>query len=238
MENLANRVDEVVSLRKYLIRIGDLINLDGPFLTLFGDARNGDLYLYDWVDNDVSANRFIIYSVSAQKVLDYLASRIGRLDLFSAAIDNVYYYADINPKEFSQYKITRLRELPVEYGEIANSFFDDQTCPDLERILPYVNRTIASSGSIRSFRPNASIFSTTVLPEGLLGIYHMSFEKQFVDPQMVFLLSSHLGSESDIEGSFELSGESNKFFEEDLITVDVRKVNHLPTGKRLALYRE
>ena len=60
MEILKGEIFAHEELQNLLIRVVDLVNIDGPLLTLYLHADK-HLYLLDWVDRDISANRWLIY---------------------------------------------------------------------------------------------------------------------------------------------------------------------------------
>src|SRR5580700_5744214 len=144
-------MDDLISIRSnkilertLFIRIGDLINIDGPLLTLFQDQRDTSFYLYDWMDTDNRVNRWIIYKVSPSDILKYIGGEITHLQLFKKAEKLIYHYTDIDPCNLLEYKIFELNFLPDRYSETSDNFFDEEYCPDVQKILLFVNRAQAT----------------------------------------------------------------------------------------------
>jgi hypothetical protein len=63
------------SFSNSLVRIGDLVNFEGPLLTLFEDVKNGHLYLFDWVDRFDAVNRWLIYQVYPKLLLAFIQKK-------------------------------------------------------------------------------------------------------------------------------------------------------------------
>jgi len=64
MENLSYINNNQLS-QDQLIRIGDIVNFEGPLMTLYQDQKYFDLYIFDWVDRDDTTNRWLAYQVDA-----------------------------------------------------------------------------------------------------------------------------------------------------------------------------
>jgi hypothetical protein len=152
--------------RQVFERVGDLINIDGPLLTLFQNKQSKDLMLYDWMDNDEHCNRYIIYKVSPKNILAYLSKKITHMQLFSMAENGVYFYADINRRKLSEYKIYRLKSLPKEYSATENNYFSEEYCNDTLGLLLFASRTRAAEESENSFESFA-ILETKLAERGL-----------------------------------------------------------------------
>lgn len=86
------------------LRIGDLSNFEGPLLTLFQDLETNHLFLYDWADRDKTHNRWIIYTVFAEKLNQFLNKEISHFDLFQERPTQEVYVSDIDNRgmNFSQ----------------------------------------------------------------------------------------------------------------------------------------
>ena len=82
MEQIDKYDFEEILLKDSLIRIGDLINMDGPMLVLYKNNRTNDMYLFDWVDNDEVSNRWLIYKVDKDDLSDFIKTKISYKSLF------------------------------------------------------------------------------------------------------------------------------------------------------------
>ena len=126
-------------LNDYLIRIGDLVNFEGPLLSLFEDVKNGHLYIFDWVDRFDKTNRWLIYQVYPKKLLDFIQKKISYLDLFKSPVNNVYYFTDIGSSISSgNYNINLLDGIPEKYIPNENDFFDKSGSPNYDKIILFL----------------------------------------------------------------------------------------------------
>lgn len=240
MKDLSALYEKEVGLKEYLVRIGDLINIDGPILTLFSDVRNEHLYLYDWVDSDDSANRFLIYAVPPQGVLDYLSKRITHRDLFVQSINGRYNIADICPHKFSSYRVFQLKHLPQDFQDIETTLFDEQFCKDVQKILYFVTRIGLSSSNDLS--GGEIIFDIASAPDKVNDITsHISARFGEFNEGYFMATVIHSDFESLIESSDLVSTQADTeeiYFNLNRVFKHVRRNNQLPAIEGLALYRE
>lgn len=138
MENLNKYDNEEVHLKKNLVRIGDLINMDGPMLVVFKDITSQDLYLFDWVDNDNKSNRWLVYKVDKNDLTSFLKRKISYRRLFEKN-NNTPYFTDIDSEEFNVYKIFKLKEIPFEYRPDKDVLFDSNDSRNLDKIIKVLN---------------------------------------------------------------------------------------------------
>lgn len=107
-------------------KLGDLIYHEGPLLSLFIDNENPDIYyVYKWVDNDETVNRWIIAQVNSAILRNFFHKRISLRNLivnhpvtFSIEINNSLAKQNI--------QVCATAELPEEYLPAENSFYDEE----------------------------------------------------------------------------------------------------------------
>jgi len=116
---------EELSFTDSLIRIGDIMNFEGPLLVLFEDIRNGRLYLFDWVDRNSKGNRWIIYRVMPQALNKFINKEISQLELFKSNLNNKYFYTNIARNEkLNDCRIFEIENLPINYLPKENNYFE------------------------------------------------------------------------------------------------------------------
>ncbi|WPU98209.1 hypothetical protein SNE26_19485 [Mucilaginibacter sp. cycad4] len=142
------------NLNNSLIRIGDLVNLDGPVLSLFEDVRNGYLYLFDWVDRIEQYNRWIIFQIRSKDILEFIQKRITYLQLFQNAVRGTYYFTDIANNNINNYKINHLETVPDKYYPNKNDYFDKADCPSFDKIVLF----LLNKKQENIYLSNASVF--------------------------------------------------------------------------------
>ena len=138
--------DLAVDLKEHLKRLGDIINIDGPVLSLFMDKRNADLYLFDWVDSDGKANRWLIYKIPAEILNDFLLRKISYKNMFDWISESKIYFTDISYDidnvDKIDYRIEILKDLPENYKATKDNFFDINDSKDFEKIITTVSSLI------------------------------------------------------------------------------------------------
>lgn len=237
MTDLTEIIDGVLTNREHLKRIGDLINCEGPLLSLFRNDRSGNFFLYDWVDSNEEVNRFLVYAVSRQGMLDYLNKKVTHRSLLFQAIEGKYYFADIGPSEPFEYKVLKLKELPSEYQDIEDNLFNERFCDDAAKILLEVIRTPTAGR-------NELTLASATLTNGQEDRFHSLLEasikshlKQFSirvesprpGPFAVIVMDAKSNLTSEAKGKNILHIENPDFFY-------VRADNQVSDRKRLAFY--
>lgn len=143
MENLLIK-DISYSNKINFIRIGDLSYFEGPLLTVFEDANTGQIYLFDWVDGNNTANRWLIYRVTPKALLDFINNRISHLELFNSCPDKKFYFTDIDNKTRNfEYQINQLTEVPLAYYPNKENYFEIEDCNSLNKIQALIIKSIS-----------------------------------------------------------------------------------------------
>lgn len=126
------------------IRIGDIINFEGPLMTLFQDHRHNHLYLFDWVDRDDSTNRWLVYQVDPAALNKFLNVEISHLELFNSIHHRPVFVTDIrHGSTIKNSPITRIKEIPSDYYP-ESIFFEKEDCPSFGKIKRAVIETIST----------------------------------------------------------------------------------------------
>jgi hypothetical protein len=125
-------------------RIGDLVNFEGPELSVFERKDSQEIFIFDWVDHDDSHNRWLLFEVEAKDVLEFIFRKITHLQLFERANpDRVLCLEINNEKGFSNLPIFHVEEIPSEY--FPNPvFFDKKYCPDFDQLYTYLRDRVSN----------------------------------------------------------------------------------------------
>ena len=95
--------------------VSDLIYYEGPILSYFQD-KDGESYLFSWVDCDVTFNRWLVIHTDFANILRYMRRDITlRSIVMEGGAKNLYIVdidADVN---FHNLQSVRLSALPKEY---------------------------------------------------------------------------------------------------------------------------
>ncbi len=120
------------------VRICDLLEFEGPVLSLYSDGRRSWLYL--WCDTDnVDTNRWLIFQCDRSSLVSYLEGKENLLDLLQSSsrrciLDDVYRPA-VNGKLASHRRyLTSINDLSLiaDYLPTDQSFFDESLAPDID----------------------------------------------------------------------------------------------------------
>lgn len=129
-----------------LVRIGDLVNFEGPMLTLFFDREREVLFLYDWVDSDHQYNRWLIFQGEPRKILEFVNQRISHYELFATPVEPYYYSVDIDGNlNFTNYRKIMANQVPQAYYPDRQVFFDPSDCPNLGKIREFLEAILEGS---------------------------------------------------------------------------------------------
>lgn len=98
----------------------DLIDFDGPFLSLFKGERNTDA-LYMWVDNDTRRNRWCIIPVNRVTLNNYLQKKISLKDVVLSAEKTIFFnmFEGVNG-------LTKRSCFEVSRDDFPNDYLPDQ----------------------------------------------------------------------------------------------------------------
>jgi hypothetical protein len=161
MEILNGIILKEFPLVENMVRIGDLVNFEGPLLTLFEDCRNNRLYIFDWVDRDEDKNRWIVYRASPFFLKQFITGKISHKELFLSSVDG-YYSLEINRKlQYENFRKLSRRDIPDEYLPQDDAFFEDGDCPHLPRIKAKINSLIKLNFIVHPIHKVSDSLNTT-----------------------------------------------------------------------------
>ncbi len=143
MENLLINKEHKLDVSNF-IRVGDLSYFEGPMLTLFEDLNTGNFYLFDWVDRDEKSNRWLIYNVSPEYLLQYLSGEITHTTLFENRVEKNVYYMDIDSQNdsFRDFEAFELSQISEKYLPNPDNFFDVENCLAFEEIKTVLTKSL------------------------------------------------------------------------------------------------
>ncbi len=143
MEALELNKKIVFEQQSSYIRIADVMNYEGPLLTLFLNSKDDQLYLLDWFDVGDTYNRWLIYRTTPICIDKYISKKISTLDLFmrgeatctSVDVDTEYRWT--NPQVLIK------SEIPSEDLPSKDAFFNKVDCPDLPKLQEFLKSKMA-----------------------------------------------------------------------------------------------
>ena len=145
MELLKGKVLLDFTLQHRLVRIVDIINFEGPLLSLYENPANGHLFLYDWIDRDEKLNRWLIYYCKPIKIWEYINQKISHYDLFDSKT-GVCYIIDINSNLHIDNAVRINREtLPDIYFPEKEAYFESSDCIQYDKLIQFVKSSLQKS---------------------------------------------------------------------------------------------
>jgi hypothetical protein len=105
-------------------KVADLLFYDGPLLSLF-QTKEGDNYLFSWVDCDEASNRWLVFQITNEQLEAYRCARSSLRDLMFSPRNGFIYAVDLDDEVgVSQAKIVSPHELPNDYLPGENAFYE------------------------------------------------------------------------------------------------------------------
>jgi hypothetical protein len=138
MENLEGKIIAHQAFQNLLIRVADVVNIDGPLLTLFLHT-NRQLYLFDWVDRDATSNRWLVYRTNKAILNRFLNKDISHYELLMADESSVYKIDIDNNLVWHNCQHVAKKALPTQYLPLKDVFFDVSDCPNYARLSAFLN---------------------------------------------------------------------------------------------------
>jgi hypothetical protein len=105
-------------------RVEDLIYFDGPLLVHYTNQRQQD-YLYHWVDNDEDSNRWLIYRVARQSLLNYIRGQEEFRTLLQTTSSDLILVVDVNQEgQHSLIQLVSVEDLPNDYIPAEDIYYE------------------------------------------------------------------------------------------------------------------
>ena len=144
METLKGKIIDNILLQNLFVRIVDIVNFEGPLLTLFENINKRHLYLFDWVDKDSQFNRWLVYRCNPTILHKFINEKISHFDLFHS--DELYCFkVDIDKNlNWNNLQEIEKNDMPSSYHPSKEDFFEKCDCPNLYKLEQYVNQALAS----------------------------------------------------------------------------------------------
>lgn len=139
METLRGKKIELQYLQNSLIKIIDVVNFDGPLLTLFENYKNNHFFLFDWSDSDEQFNRWLVYRCNPSILKKFINEDISQYDLIFSD-ESTCYSIDIDG-ELNWYNglLLSKKDIPEVYLPQKDIFFEEADCPNFEKLKEFVN---------------------------------------------------------------------------------------------------
>jgi hypothetical protein len=111
----------------------DLIEMDGPLLSLYQN-KQGDCFLFYWLDADASCNRWMIVRIQPNSLLQYLHHSATLRQVIFEAPDSFVWIADMTRNgEWTHVQCVAINDVPEDYLPGEESFFEFEHKEEIEQ---------------------------------------------------------------------------------------------------------
>ena len=132
-----------------LFKVGDLVNYHGPLLSLFSNEK-GELYLYGWSDSDDKYNRWLVFRITLNQLLQYLNKNLSHYQLMTTYYTDCIYSIDIDDDlNYHNVKSLNVAEIPKAYLPDKDVLHDEGESPHLEKIRSYISQLESQANEVR-----------------------------------------------------------------------------------------
>lgn len=138
MEILKGKIVAHQEFQNLLIRVADVVNIEGPLLILFLHT-NQQLYLLDWVDRDAEMNRWLVYRTNRVLLNRFTKKEISHYELLLSDESYVYKIDIDNNLEWHDCLQVAKKSLPDSYLPFKDVFFENSDCPNYPRLIAFIN---------------------------------------------------------------------------------------------------
>lgn len=138
METLKGKILDYHLLQNLFVRIIDIVNFEGPLLTLFENIKNKHLYLFDWVDKDSQFNRWLVYRCNPTILDKFINEKNSHFELFHS--DEPYCFIVDIDKNLNWNNLQKIEKdnLPISYHPSKEDFFEKCDCPNFNKLEQYL----------------------------------------------------------------------------------------------------
>lgn len=147
-----------------LIRMEDIIYLDGPILTHYLDGNGRDILFY-WVDFSESVNRWLVFNIENNELFNYLSGGISLQSLIKEIVTPFVFLVDLDEMgNYSNCIILDSFNIPANYIPGDDSFYTTGMPIVYDRYLSdnmYISR-LREKSFVFNLRPTDDAHETTV----------------------------------------------------------------------------
>jgi hypothetical protein len=144
MEILKSKINGDLNFQNSLVRIVDVVNFDGPLLTLFEHKENKHIYLLDWINRNSEFNRWLLFETKPNVLDKFVKGTISHYDLFMSEDSNGYFVDIDTHLNWSNCQIFQKKNLPSNYLPKKDVFFDEYDCPNFPRLKAFIDLSITA----------------------------------------------------------------------------------------------
>ncbi len=150
MEILKSKINSNHNFQNLLVRIVDVVNFDGPLMTLFEHKENKHIYLLDWIDSNSEFNRWLLYKSNPIVLENFIKGSMSHYDLFMSEEVNCFVIDIDTHLNWNNCQIVQKKNLPINYLPKKDVFFEEYDCPNFTRLKAFIDLNII--GQLNTFK--------------------------------------------------------------------------------------
>ena len=105
-------------------KVADLIYFDGPLLSHYV-TNKGDNYLFYWIDQDDTNNRWMFIRTDYDNIQKYTNKKQTLRNVLSSPLDDIVYTVDIDEEgNHHNFQAHSIEDLPEDYLPTEDSYYD------------------------------------------------------------------------------------------------------------------
>ena len=105
-------------------KVADLIFFDGPLLSHYVTTK-GDNYLFYWIDQDETSNRWMFIRTDYDDIQKYTRQKETLRNLLSTPLDDIVYTVDIDAEgKHHNFQAHSIEDLPEDYLPAKDSYYE------------------------------------------------------------------------------------------------------------------
>lgn len=105
-------------------KVADLIYFDGPLLSHYV-TNKGDNYLFYWIDQDDTNNRWMFIRTDYDNIQKYTNKKQTLRNVLSSPLDDIVYTVDIDEEgNHHNFQAHSVEDLPEDYLPTEDSYYE------------------------------------------------------------------------------------------------------------------
>lgn len=132
-----NKIDGIKldKLEFNLFKKDDLMYYEGPLISHYIDSQRNN-YLMNWVDVDLKYNRWLLYRVTFDNLINYVSKKVDLLNLILKNDLGITYLLDIDKNaKYKRIWIIESKKVPTDYLPSKNTFYDFEFATEYGKTL-------------------------------------------------------------------------------------------------------
>lgn len=133
-----------------LIWVGDLVNFDGPLLSVFSNPESNPI-IYNWAETSDESVRWIIFQTSREILHNYLEGKIDHFALLSCPVNGLYLIRDSQISGNDNFVLVPQENLPMAYFPEREIYHEDDLSENIDSIRDFIGENLEDDQQSEEF---------------------------------------------------------------------------------------